>query len=245
MNDGAMPDQVRKLWALVAAGLEEPLLRGDRERCQAVIRARRNGAAWPDTVAGEMERHYSPGRTWEATARGLLGLLHLGDVLDAGSGDGSLATIVAPQARSITCLDRSPKVLEAARSRLAGHDNVRFAPGDVQSLPFAGASFDQVLMFNVLAYAEDPARALREAARVLRPGGELALVTLAAHNHQEITASYGHLHPGFAPRRVRTWIDGAGLQVVRCEITSRERQPPHFEVLTASARKSSDTKGCP
>src|SRR5438046_5219238 len=130
MNNGAMPPDVRRMWALVAEGLEEPLLQADRARCAALLRERESeSAGWPDAVAGEMERHYSPGRTWEALARGLLGFVELGDVLDSGSGDGATASLLAPRARSITCLDRSEKVLAAARRRLGHLSNVEFAPG--------------------------------------------------------------------------------------------------------------------
>src|SRR5436190_1369977 len=142
MNNGAMPPDVRRMWALVAEGLEEPLLQADRARCAALLRERESeSAGWPDAVAGQMERHYSPGRTWEAMARGLLGLVRLGDVLDAGSGDGSTAALLAPRARSITCLDRSPKVLEAARRRLAPLPNVTLVPGDLHALPFSNGCF--------------------------------------------------------------------------------------------------------
>src|SRR5262247_3337784 len=64
MNDGAMPAEARRLWNLVGTGLDEPLLRADRDRCEALIGSRAS-KGWPDTVAGQMERHYSPGRTWE------------------------------------------------------------------------------------------------------------------------------------------------------------------------------------
>lgn len=241
LNDGAMPAAARRLWQVVGDGLDEPVLRADRERCQAVLRARDRGESWPDAVAGQMERHYSPGRTWEATARGLLGLVRAGDVLDAGSGDGAVAALLAPRARSVTCLDRSEKVIRAARKRLAGLPNVGFVPGDAQALPFPDARFDQVLLFNVLVYVEAPARAIAEAARVLRPGGTAALVTVAAHQHQEITAGYGHVHPGFTPRRLRGWLAAAGLAVGHCDVTSRERQPPHFSVISAFAHKPEET----
>src|SRR4051794_38763399 len=105
MNDGAMPADVRRVWTVVTGTLDEPLLRADRERCAALVRSRESGRGWPDAVAGQMERYYSPGRTWETTARGLLGLVRLGEVLDAGSGDGALAALLAPRARHITCLD--------------------------------------------------------------------------------------------------------------------------------------------
>jgi len=237
MNDGAMPADVRRVWAVVAGDLDEPLLQADRERCAALVRAR-DGGSWPDTVAGQMERYYSPGRTWEAIARGLLGLVHAGDVLDAGSGDGAVAELLAPRARSITCLDRSEKVLEAARKRLGHLPNVELVPGDLHQLPFPDNRFDQVLLFHVLVYAEDPARAIAEVARVLRPGGELVVTTLAPHEHHEATAAYGHVHSGVPAEDLRNWLAGAGLQVERCEITSREKRPPNFEVISAFARKT-------
>jgi SAM-dependent methyltransferase len=237
MNDGAMPPEVRKLWTVVGTALDEPLLRADRDRCASLVRARETGKNWPDTVAGQMERYYSPGRTWEAIARGLLGLVHLGDVLDAGSGDGAVASLLAPRARSVTCLDRSEKVLEAGRRRLGHLPNVTFVPGDLHELPFPEARFDQVLLFHVLVYADNPSRAIAEAARVLKPGGDLIVTTLAAHDHREATAAYGHVHGGFSARKLESWLEAAALTVERCEITSREKRPPNFEVVSAFARK--------
>jgi len=238
MNDGDMPPTVHKLWALLGRDLSEPVLKSDEERCQAVLRARQGAANWPETVAGQMERHYSPGRTWEATAVGMLGLVHLGDVLDAGSGDGAIAALLAPRSRRVTCLDVSPKVLQACRKRLQTLANVDFVLGDVQALRFPDASFDQVLLLNLLTYAAEPARALAEAARVLRPGGDLVVTTLAAHEKREVTDGYGHVHAGFRPQELREWLTDAGLVVDRCEVTSREKRPPHFAVVSAFARKT-------
>ncbi len=236
MNE-AMPAELRRVWTWLGDSLDEPLLRSDGERCQAVLRARKKNESWPEAVAGQMERHYSPGRTWEATALGLMGLLRLGDVLDAGSGAGAVACLLAPRSRSLTCLDRSPKVLQAARKRLAGLDNVAFAPGDLHHLPFGDACFDQVLLLNVLTYAAEPARALTEAARVLRSGGDLVVTTLAAHEHDDLAAHYGHVHSGFRTQSLRGWLHAAGLVVDRCEITSREKRAPHFAVLSAFAHR--------
>jgi ubiquinone/menaquinone biosynthesis C-methylase UbiE len=99
-----------------------------------------------------------------------------------------------------------------------------------------------VLLFNALASAEDPARALCEASRVLRPSGQLSIVTLDAHGNLESTAAYGHVQPGFAPSALREMLVKAGLRVVSCELSTRERRPPRFGVVSAFAEKPSAGK---
>jgi len=236
LADASMPGDARKVWELVRGRLDDSVLERDRARRE---RLRASAATpWPDSIAGEMERHYSPGRTWEATARGLLGFVRLGRVLDIGSGDGAIAELLASRAESITCVDRSERVVEAARSRLRRHQNVRALVSDMHALALDDATFDQVLLLNTLTYAERPAVALSEAARVLAPGGTLAVVTLAAHSHREVTAAYGHVQPGFDVGELRRWLRQAGLRVVECHVTSRERTKPYFEVVTAFADKS-------
>ena len=237
LNDGAMTADVRVVWDVLEREFDDPVVVEDRRRCEALIRARTRREAWPDAVAGEMDRHYSPGRTWEATARAFLGLARLGDVLDAGSGDGAIAQLVAPRARSLTCLDRSSRLLDAARTRLAGVPNVRFLRGDVHAIPAADASFDHVLCLNVLTSVRTPGRAVTEIARVLRPGGAVTLVALDAHRQAATTAAYGHVHAGFTPAALRAMLQKAGLAIDSCAVTSRERREPHFRVVTAFAYK--------
>jgi ArsR family transcriptional regulator len=185
-----------------------------------------------------MERHYSPGRTWESLARALVGLVRLGDVLDVGGGDGAIAQILAPRAKSITLVDRSEKMVQAARVRLKKFDDVIVLHGDAHSLPSADRSFDQVLLFNVLTHVDDPARVVGEAARVLRKGGTLALVTLHAHAHADLTAAFGDRHAGFSPAQIRRLLGRAKLEVEQCEVTAREKRAPYFQVVTAFATRA-------
>ncbi|HWP66341.1 MAG TPA: metalloregulator ArsR/SmtB family transcription factor [Candidatus Limnocylindria bacterium] len=242
LREGGLPEEVARAWAVLARDLDDPLLEADRRRCEALLRARDRGAQWADAVAGEMERHYSPGRTWEALARGLLGLCELGDVLDAGSGDGAVARLLAGSARSVTCLDRNPRMAAAARARLRDAPNVRVLVGDVEAIPAPDASFDQVLLYNVLACVPQPGRAVAELARVLRPGGRLVIVTLDAHDHADVTAAYGHVHPGFKPGTLRRLLARTDLVVERCEVTSRERREPHFQIVTAVAHRPAERR---
>lgn len=212
----------------------EPTLQGDQRRL-AELDAQRGQL--PDAFAGEMDRHYSPGRTWQSLAVGLGALLRLGDVLDVGSGDGAVAGYLAPQCRSLRCVDTSARMIEAARKRLAHHAHVEAEVADVEALPFRAASFDTVVLFHTLTYAEHPQRAVEECARVLRPSGRLVALTLDHHEHADITRPYGERHAGFAPRTVRSMLTRAGLQVASCEVASRETKKPHFQVVLATADK--------
>lgn len=237
LNEAAFSEETRRLLELVRESAADPLLEEDRARLAAVLKARTAREAWADAVAGSMERYYSPGRTWEATLRALLGLLRLGDVLDVASGDGALAELCAPHTRSLTCLDVSEKVMAAARRRLGKLANVRFAQGDMHALPFPDASFDQVLLLNALTHTRTPRKVVAEAARVLRPGGALVGVTLKTHRHEDTAAEFDMIRLGFSPGELRGFLHKAGLVPTLCEVTSREKRAPHFEVITLHATK--------
>jgi SAM-dependent methyltransferase len=210
-------------------------LMGDQKRLLELDAERRGGL--PESVADEMERYYSPGRTWQSLAAGIGALLELGDVLDVGSGDGAAAGALAPYCRSLTCVDVSSRMIEAAQERLAKFPHVTAEVADVHELPFRAASFDAVLVFHTLTYAEHPTRALSECARVLRPGGRLVLLCLDQHEQHEVTARYGERHPGFSPRTVRALLTGVGLEVAVSEIACREAKKPHLQVVLAIADK--------
>ncbi len=240
----SMPETAKRLWQIIAENRNETEWQADRLRCEEILRLRQKAGGWPDSVAGQMDRAYSPGRTWEATTLGFLSYIRLGDVLDAGSGDGMVASMLAPRCRSITCLDVSAKVLQAARQRLAALANVAFAPGDIHALPFGDAQFDHVLLLNVLPYSKDPVRALCEAARVLRPGGDLLVSALGPHDHADITSTYGHVNKGIRPATLRRWLASeAGLSVERCEIACHEKRQPNFAIVSAFAHKPGTLAG--
>jgi len=117
----ALPDILQGLLD-EATQAADPTLEGDRQRLAELEVERRGGAA---AAGDELERDYSPGRTWHSLAAGLSGLLALGDVLDVGSGDGAAAAMLAPYCRSLTCVDVNARLLEVARDRLAKHPHVQ------------------------------------------------------------------------------------------------------------------------
>ncbi len=225
------------LWQSLRQATIDPLLNDDRTRLPSVLARRATEENWADTVAGDMERHYSPGRTWETLGRSLTRLLTLGDVLDVASGDGVLAELLSPQARSITCVDSSPRVVEAAQKRLSEHSNVSVALGDMHALDFAAARFDLVLLMHALTYTERPRVVIGEAARLLRPGGLLLACTLGKHAHNKAVEPFDHRNLGFTTTDLGKHAKAGGLEVLRSELSCRERRAPHFEVITLLARK--------
>lgn len=236
-NEDQLEPAERALWTALRGGTDDPLLRQDADRLGPVLAGRRSEQAWADSVAGDMERHYSPGRTWEALARAALPMLEPGEVLDVASGDGVLAELLAPHARRYVCIDSSTKVVLAASERLRKLEHVEVMEGDMQALPFDKAQFDLVLLMHALTYAEKPAQAVSEAARVLRKGGRLLLTCLARHEHRSSVTPFGHVNLGFTDKELRRFAAKAGLTVDFCEVVTQERRPPHFEVLALLGRK--------
>ena len=236
-DDAALDPAQRALWQSISTGSDDPLLRQDAERVPAVLATRAADQNWADSVAGDMERHYSPGRTWEALARTALPLLSPGDVLDIASGDGVLAELLAPHAHRYVCIDSSQRVVAAAGERLRRFANVDVREGDMHALPFKDASFDLVVLMHALTYADKPAQAVAEAARVLRKGGRLLLSSLAKHEHRSAVEAYGHQNLGFSEKELRRFAEKAGLAIASCETVTREKRPPHFEVISLIGTK--------
>ena len=157
-----------------AARAEDPTLEGDQRRLFE-LEAERRGAL-PESFAGEMERHYSPGRTWQSLAVGLAALLELGDVLDVGSGDGAAAGYLAPYCRSLTCVDTNPRMIEAASERLGRYPHAKTEVADVHDLPYRAsiASTRRARLPHADVRREAAARSgSKSAHRVLRPNGRI------------------------------------------------------------------------
>ena len=241
LNDEAGDLNWRTVWNVLLKSADDSLLDADAERLPHVLSARAAGNSWADQVAGDMERHYSPGRTWESFFRSLVTLMELGDVLDLASGDGVLAQMLAPVSKSVTCVDLSERVVTAGRARLDHAANVRFERGDMQELPFDNDRFDQALLMNALTYAARPDKVFREVARVLKPKGVLLVSTLRRHSHAAQVETYGHRNLGFEIEELSDLARGAGLCIRHAEVIAKEKRSPHFEIIALSAFKPEET----
>lgn len=228
---------LESLWHTLRNHTDDPLLKQDQNRLPDVLLKRASEQNWVDSVAGDMERHYSPGRTWEASLRSIVHLLTLGDVLDAASGDGLHAELLAPQSRSVTCVDISSSVVKACKNRLSAYSNTHVQEGNMHHLPFADQSFDVVMLNHALTYSTQPEQALKESARTLRPQGKLLITVLEAHQHEAIVQEYGHVNNGFTTEHLFDLVSSTGLNVIRNSCTAQEKRPPHFRILTLIAEK--------
>ena len=222
----------------ISAGTHDPTLLADTERMQRLLRARAGSHSWADSVAGDMEKHYSPGRTWEALAHALLAFCNFGDVLDVASGDGVLAELIADRAKSVTCIDSSNRVVEAARKRLSRFTNTVVNVGDMHALELPEHSFDQVILLQALPYSDAPEKLFAEVARVLKPGGQMLGTAIATHGFEETVAPYGHKNLGFSQDALKIIVKNAGFSHVSAYLAARERKPPHFELLVFTATKN-------
>lgn len=200
---------------------EDPLLAADRrvaarlaaERARAASESfRRHGADWD-----EMRALGLPGAAIEAA---LLGALpeRVGRLLDIGCGTGGLLERLAPRIEEGVGVDASRDMLALARTRLAerGLSHVSVRQADMYRLPLPDAVFDAVTLQMVLHYAEDPAAALAEAARVLKPGGTLLILDLAPHGRAELLGgAFAHRWPGFDDAGIAGWLGPAGCVPAR------------------------------
>ena len=139
----------------------------------------------------------------EAAICRILDTAPLGKVLDVGTGTGRMMELFANKAQKFVALDNNTEMLRLARAKLAGMDpvsadKVEIMLGDFNALPLADDGFDTVLFHQVLHYAQNPERAITEAARVLSPSGRLMIVDFAAHDREELRTVHAHARLGFS-----------------------------------------------
>jgi ArsR family transcriptional regulator len=208
----------RRLWSLVreqAAAL--PAAGHDAERVRSVL-ARRQARSQEffSSAAGQWDRLRAELFGAQGGLEALLGLLdERWTVGDLGCGTGQVSESLAPFVRRVVAVDHSDAMLDAARARLAGAETVEVRRGDLEALPVDDGELDAAVLFLVLHYLPEPAAALAEAARALRPGGRLLVVDMMPHGREEYRHTMGHLWQGFGEAQIAGWAAAAGLTAPR------------------------------
>ena len=216
-EEGAGADFVRGLVERLDA--DDPVAARDRERLAAVRAARAEAAqTYFRAHAAEWDRirelHVADAAVEDAMAAAL-SERPFRSLLDLGTGTGRILELFGPRIERGLGIDMSLAMLSVARARLerAGLRHCAVRQGDIYDLPVPKDSFDVVVIHQVLHFLDDAAGAIREAARVLRPGGRLLVVDFAPHELEFLREQQAHRRLGFASESVAQWMDAAGLDV--------------------------------
>ena len=202
---------------------DDAIVLRDRERL-AAVRANRAAAAqnYFRRHAAEWDRirrlHVADAAV-ESAIRAALADKPIRSLLDLGTGTGRMLELFGPDIERGLGLDLSLDMLALARARLdrAGLKHCSVRHGDIYDLALPRDSFDVVIIHQVLHFLDDSARAIAEAARVLRPGGRLLVVDFAPHDLEFLREEHAHRRLGFAAETVTQWLEAAGLDVLRQE----------------------------
>lgn len=198
---------------------EDPVLSRDRARFDAVRTAHaadaqryfaRNAASWDrlrTLHVAEVEV--------EAAILATIGSRRIHSLLDVGTGTGRILSLLADRYDRAIGIDMNHDMLSVARANLAaaGIEHAHVRQGDVTALSVGSGLYDLVVIHQVLHYLDDPARAIKEAARVVAPGGRLLIVDFAPHDLEFLRSEHAHRRLGFAHEQMRGWIDAAGLEL--------------------------------
>lgn len=189
----------------------------------AAVRADRaaSAAAWFESHADEWDAirslHVAESEIEAAMAQ-VLGDQPIDTLIDIGTGTGRMLELFGARARTALGIDRSSEMLRLARAKLAGAANTELRQADLYALPMADGAADVAILHHVLHYAQQPGAAIREAGRVLAPGGRLLIVDFAPHDREELRSQGAHVRLGFDDDQVAGWAEAADLMMARVEM---------------------------
>ena len=206
---------------------------------RVVNRRREQAQVYFNQVAGRFDRVYGPGRSWEAFGHLLLRILPPLVVADLGAGEGLLSELLARRCKKVIAVDNSEKIVAfgAAKAKKNGLKNLEFRLGDLQNPPIEPGSVDLVVLSQALHHAEEPAKTIASAHRILRSGGQIMILDLLKHNFEQAHKLYGDRWLGFAESDLHRWLEEAGFKKIEISVVAREEQPPHFQTILAGAQK--------
>jgi ubiquinone/menaquinone biosynthesis C-methylase UbiE/DNA-binding transcriptional ArsR family regulator len=237
--------EARRLWQVVRAQLADSAAAvQDAERLRSVLAERRSRS---------QEFFTASAAQWDALRTELFGaradLLALPGLLDEewtlgdlGCGTGQVTAALAPFVRRVIAVDQSRAMLAAARARLRGLDNVELRSGDLEELPVEDRELDAAVLLLVLHYVVDPARALAEARRALKPGGRLLVMDMTPHARDEYRRTMGHVWQGFDAEQLNAWAAEAGLERVRYRSLPPDPQAKGPGLFAATMRRPPATR---
>jgi ArsR family transcriptional regulator len=224
LDEKSLDPDFHGLWKTTRNRLaSSPIFADDATRLKEVLGSRRTDSrAFFGRIGGEWHeiRHELFGTGFGAEA--MLGFLNPSWVVaDLGCGTGDAAERLAPVVAEVVAVDREAAMLDASRKRLREFNNIRYVQGDLMDLPLESGSIDAATMMLVLHHLREPANALAEASRVLRPGGVMLVVDMVAHDRETYRHTMGHEHLGFEESKMRSMGGDTGFD----QVTWRRLRP--------------------
>lgn len=216
----------------------------DRASVRRMIDARRNQSReFFDRVAGSYGSLTEPGGGWQAMALAMAVGLEGVEVADLGAGEGALSLIAARYARRVIAVDLSPAMLAQIESRAQAlhlEKRISLISGELENLPLPDACVDVCFLSQALHHSSDPALAIQEAGRILRPGGRLVVLDLVSHEHEWVREQFADHWLGFSADRLQEWCSAADIQVTISERVAGSS--PDLPVLFIQGTKSPKAK---
>jgi ubiquinone/menaquinone biosynthesis C-methylase UbiE len=232
----------RRLWTLVREQVSTTTA--------AVQDQRRLRTALTERTTKSQEFFTSSAGQWDRLREDLFGarfhlaaLAGLADaewtVGDLGCGTGQVSAALAPFVARVMAVDNSAAMLQAARKRLQSHDNVEIRRGEIEALPVDAGQLDAATLMLVLHHVPDPARALAEIARVLKPGGRLLAVDMLPHDRESYRQQMGHVWLGFSEPHIEGLMKDAGFSDIRVVALPPDTKVKGPALFVATGRKVS------
>ena len=212
----------------------------DQINLKRILNRRREQAqVFFNQIAGRFDRVYGPGRSWQAFGHLLLRILPPLVVADLGAGEGLLSELLARRCKKVIAVDNSEKIVAfgVAKAKKNNLKNLEFRLGDLQNPPIEPHSVDLVILSQALHHAEEPAKTLAAAFKILKPHGQILILDLLKHNFDKARELYGDRWLGFPESDLHRWLEEAGFKKIEISVVAREEQPPHFQTILAGAEK--------
>ena len=240
LRPGIEPRQLALLRTACDAIADQPEAAEDHVNLERTIaRRRQQSEEYFNLVAGRLGKNYCPGRSWEAIGHLALRLVPAITVADLGAGEGLISQLLARRVNQVWCIDNSPRMVEvgAQLAQKNGLANLTYLLGDIESVPLADRTVDLAILSQALHHAEHPQRAIDEAFRILKPGGQVIALDLKAHTFEKAREIYADRWLGFKESALHGFLKKAGFHQVDVTTVAKEPDAPHFETLLASGIK--------